>query len=155
MDKNGVIGNNGSIPWNLPKDLEFFKKMTLGQKVIMGRKTYDSLPAKKLPDRKMIILNRFIEEFDNKHAVNARYTKRLTEEDRKDAWIIGGAEIYKMFYKECADLFVTHVKQNYEGDTYFPYDWKNYFVQHQVIEENNDFKIVHYKNRQTSFNETK
>lgn len=117
MDKQGLIGANGSLPWKIKKDLEYFKEKTMGHTVVMGRKTWDSLPIIPLPGRKNIILSRI--------PVDGSNTKWYTSIDEilkleEEIFIIGGAQIYKQFYPLADKLYITYVNDKYEGDTYFP-----------------------------------
>src|SRR5665647_2840073 len=95
---NGVIGVNGKLPWHLPEDMVHFKRTTLGSPVIMGRKTWDSLPPKfrPLPGRLNIVVTRQ----PDWHSVGALAAHSLPDAMRRcppdsDAWVIGGAELYK------------------------------------------------------------
>ena len=120
---NNVIGSNGSIPWNVPKDLKYFKELTEGNTVIMGRKTYESLPKDKkpLPNRINIVITR-----DSNFTANGCMVVGSLEEailkidNRKDTFIIGGGEIYKQAINFVDKIYVTEINNEYEGDTYFP-----------------------------------
>lgn len=118
MSENYVIGNNGSLPWHLPNDLKHFKRITLGQKILMGRKTFDSI-KKALPDRQNYVLTRDknfvcdgVQVFHHKDEVLVQNFEEL--------FIIGGAELYQLFLDECSRIFLTLVHTVIEGDTYFP-----------------------------------
>ncbi|MAG78065.1 dihydrofolate reductase [archaeon] len=107
--KNNVIGYKNKIPWDIPEDKEHFKKITLGKVVIMGRKTFDSIGI--LKGRKNIILTR-------KQPVIIKH---------KDFFVIGGAEIYKLFLPFANKLYITQIDEEYKGDTFFPKitkEWK-------------------------------
>lgn len=121
--KNNVIGSNGSIPWNIPKDLKYFKELTEGNTVIMGRKTYESLPKDKkpLPNRINIVITRDINFTANGCMVVGSLEEAILKIDnRKDTFIIGGSEIYKQAINFVDKIYITEINDEYEGDTYFP-----------------------------------
>ncbi|MEI6132748.1 MAG: dihydrofolate reductase [Bacillota bacterium] len=116
MDTNGVIGKEGGLPWNLPDDFAFFKKTTLGHPIIMGRKTLESL-GRPLPGRQNIVITR------NSHYKPEGVTVCNSVDEVMellaggDAFVIGGAEIYKLFDDKTDKLIVTVVEAEVEGDT--------------------------------------
>lgn len=136
ISQNGVIGNNNRIPWNLPEDLQYFKKMTQNSIVIMGRKTFDSLPNGPLPNRLNIVLSRKQPDLaslspnviftDQEHVLEI-IRKNRTENQK--VFVIGGNEIYKMFFDQCKMIHVTVIYEAFAGDTVFPYD-PDYLLSH-------------------------
>lgn len=121
--RNGVIGKDNQMPWHLPEDLAHFKRVTLGQPVIMGRKTWDSLPPKfrPLPGR----LNLVITRQSNWQAEGALRAGSIEEAMRlcgevPDAWIIGGAEIYRQAEPLASSAVVTEIDVDFEGDAFAP-----------------------------------
>jgi dihydrofolate reductase len=126
MDQNQLIGKGNELPWRLPADLAFFKKNTQGHPVIMGRKTFDSL-GRPLPNRENIIISRDTElHIDNCVVVHSIEGAKLHVGDKK-AFVIGGAEIYKLFLPYADELIVTRVHDTFEGDTHFPeVNWKEW-----------------------------
>ncbi|MNC02600.1 Dihydrofolate reductase [compost metagenome] len=117
MDKNGLIGDHGKLPWSLPADLAYFKQKTMGYPVIMGRKTYESI-GKPLPGRENIILTRDKDfKADGCNVVNESFKLQF----RSDVgFVIGGSEIFSMYLDEADKLFITHIDYEFTGDTYFP-----------------------------------
>ena len=120
---NGVIGHNGTMPWHLPEDLAHFKALTQGHPVIMGRKTWDSLPPKfrPLPGR----LNFVVTRQPHWHAEGARRAASLAEAlaacaGSADAWVIGGAEIYAQALPLARSAVVTEIDANFDGDAFAP-----------------------------------
>ena len=115
--ENGAIGKNKAMPWHLPEDLAYFKKLTTGGSVIMGHNTYKSL-GKALPNRENIVLSR------NKDLIlpDARlyHSLQLALQEHPEAWIIGGAQIYHLTLPYVKYLYITHVHRNFAGDTFFP-----------------------------------
>lgn len=110
MDKNGLIGKDGSLPWHIPSDLQFFKTATLGRTVVMGRKTRESL-GRPLPNRTNIVLSR-----DSSITVQ----DILNLKNKEDLFIIGGSQIYKEFLPHADNLIITTIEDEFEGDTWFP-----------------------------------
>ncbi len=120
---NGVIGHNNAMPWHLPEDLAHFKKMTLGHPVIMGRKTWDSLPAKfrPLPGRANVVVTRQADW----HAAGAHTAGSLQEalahcQGATEVWIIGGAQIYAQAEPLASRIEVTHIAREFAGDAFAP-----------------------------------
>jgi dihydrofolate reductase len=127
--KHRVIGHNGSMPWHLPQDLAHFKKTTLGYPVIMGRKTWDSLPPKfrPLPGRMNVVISSqaALRESLNKTgaqpAENLREALLICEQSNADeVWVIGGAQIYAQALPLAQQVVVTHIDATFEGDAYAP-----------------------------------
>ena len=132
--KNGVIGNKGNIPWELPDDLKHFAKITKRHTVIMGRKTYESIVKRlghALLGRKNIVITSqsdfkapFCEIVHSVDEIQREYAEIADEE----VFVIGGGEIYKKFLPFTKKLYITDVLTRCEGDTYFPKfdenDWK-------------------------------
>ena len=121
--RNGTIGKDGQMPWHLPEDLAHFKRVTLGQPVIMGRKTWDSLPARfrPLPGRLNIVITRQ-SDWQAEGALRAHSIEealRLCGEV-PDAWIMGGADIYRQAEPLARTAIVTEIDRDYEGDAFAP-----------------------------------
>ena len=120
---NGVIGQAGALPWHLPEDLAHFKRTTLGCPVIMGRKTWDSLPPRfrPLPGRANIVVTR-----DAAWAAEGALVAHSLEAARalcptnSDAWVIGGAQIYAQALPVASRVVVTEIDQVFEGDAFAP-----------------------------------
>ncbi len=147
VSENNVIGAENSLPWRLSNDLKWFKKNTLGKPMIMGRKTFQSLPGL-LPGRTSIILTRD-SSFKVEGALMAHSMQAAIDLARKDAeinqqkeiTIVGGAEIYKLFYPLIDRFYLTRVHTEIEGDAhFFPLDpalWQSRFTEfHQKSEKN-------------------
>lgn len=121
ISENNIIGNNAKIPWKIPEDLARFKELTINHPVIMGRKTYDSLPEKNkpLPERKNIIFSKSLEnQKDIFVAKTIEEALELTES--KDSYVIGGKEIYELFLPLVNRMEITRIHRNYEGNIFFP-----------------------------------
>lgn len=124
VDLNWGIGCNGQLLKPIPEDLKFFKNMTLGKVVVMGRETFESLPGKKpLKDRKNIVLTRN-ENFHREDLTVCRSLEQLFNELAKypteDVFVIGGAEVYAQLLPYCTEAYVTKIEDTFVADKYFP-----------------------------------
>ena len=120
---NGVIGNNNTLPWHLPEDMAHFKQLTQGCAVIMGRKTWDSLPPRfrPLPGRTNIVVTRQ----SDWQAEGARRATSLADAvaqcaAEQTAWVIGGAQIYAQALPLADCVEVTEIEQDFDGDAVAP-----------------------------------
>lgn len=138
-DKNGLIGNNGNLPWKIPEDMEFFKKVTTGNIVVMGRKTYISI-GQPLKNRiNVLVSETILETYDQKKnledymndvvVVNSLF-KILTNTFYKNVFIIGGRSIYEQSLKEKVPnrILLSKIDGEFEGNQYMPEIPKEYFV---------------------------
>lgn len=118
--ENNVIGDNNQLIWHLPADLQFFKKITMGKPIVMGRKTFDSI-GRALPGRRNIVITRdknfFKSGIETFHSVEQVVD---TLGDQQEVMIIGGSEIYRQFLPFVSRLFLTRVHERFSGDTFFP-----------------------------------
>jgi len=144
MSENRVIGAGGKIPWHLPEDFKWFKKMTTGQVIVMGRKTFESI-GKALPNRTTIVLSR--SQFSHPGVQTFSELSRIElANETRDVFICGGAQVYAQALPLCSDLFLTRVKRVVEGDAFFP-PFEDRFELVEEILDSPDFKILHYRNR--------
>ena len=180
MSLNRVIGRGNQLPWHLPEDFKWFKKTTTGHVVVMGRKTFESLP-KPLPNRRTLVLTRhpqslitnhpeifgefrewrggghakkgfqlFIPKIGASNAGNLLVCNSLNKihpaEFATNIFICGGAEIYAQALPFCSDLYLTLVKREVEGDTFFPPFEDDFELVEQIL-DTPEFCIRHYQNR--------
>ena len=144
MDVHGLIGKDNDLPWHYPEDLQYFKSLTLNQTVLMGRKTYDSIYKrlkKPLPKRINIVLSR--------HSINYKgvtvihdlrgFLERSKDED---IYIIGGKEIFMQSIDLVDVMYITHIKNLFQGDQYVQFDF-SVFKSH-IIRETEDLIFVKY-----------
>ena len=121
--RNGVIGVNNQLPWHLPEDLAHFKRTTFGCPVVMGRKTWDSLPAqfRPLPGRQNIVITRQTDWQASGATVvhSIEQAMDLCAPDQ-DLWVIGGAQIYAQAMPLASEVVVTEVEADFEGDAFAP-----------------------------------
>ena len=120
--RNGVIGMENRLPWHLPADLKHFRELTSGHAVIMGRKTWESLPAKfrPLPGRRNIVVTRNGDYGAEGATVSASLPAAIAAANGDEAFVIGGAELYKAALPMADRLQLTEIDATYEGDTWFP-----------------------------------
>jgi dihydrofolate reductase len=121
VSRNGVIGLDGGLPWRLPSDLKHFKAVTMGKPVIMGRKTWDSLPKKPLPGRPNIVVTRHRNwQADGALVAHDAEAAITLAGDAPEICVIGGAEIFKAFLPKASRIYLTRVLDDVRGDTFMP-----------------------------------
>lgn len=146
--ENDVIGKDNALPWSLPEDLKRFKELTTGHAVVMGRKTYESI-GKALPGRLNLVLSRTVPAIDGVEmavsiddALNTARSKGC-----KKTFFIGGNAVYKEALDKSDVMYLTYVKENPEGDAYFPKFNKNDWYKH-VVANHPDFVFVNYYSKE-------
>lgn len=144
MSVNRVIGCGGHLPWHLPEDFQWFKRMTTGHILVMGRKTFESI-GKALPNRTTVVLSRSVHSIPGVQVVADLQQLDFADETR-EVFICGGAQVYAQALPLCSDLYLTLVKKVVEGDAFFP-PFEDQFVAAEIILERPDFHITHYRNR--------
>lgn len=151
MDRNGVIGINNRLPWHLPADLKHFRALTLGHAVIMGRKTWESLPDKfrPLPGRSNIVVTRNTGYGADGAAVATSMPAALAAVRGDQAFVIGGAELYAAALPLADCLQLTEIDAAIDGDTHFPaFDrrqWQQTAREAQHDESGLDYAFVTYR----------
>lgn len=131
VDENWGIGRNGDLLINIPEDKKFFKERTNGSIVIMGRKTWDSLPKKPLPNRKNYVISKSQKHVNGVDFISMDSAIELIQNEDSDIFITGGGQIYEKLLPYCEKVFVTKIYKSFESDTFFP-----------NIEEDNTWKCV-------------
>jgi dihydrofolate reductase len=117
---NGVIGSNNDLPWRLPAEMRYFTQNTLGKPVLMGRKTFESLP-KPLKDRTNIILSRTLEEAPEGCQLVRTIQEAVEKYGNEELMVIGGADIYSQMLDAADRILLTEIDHSFEGDAYFPH----------------------------------
>lgn len=140
MTPDRVIGNQGRLPWHLPGDLAFFKRVTTDHAVVMGRKTFESI-GRPLPRRRNIVLTRD-PSWSAPGVEVIRHPHELDEMPDLDGrvFVIGGAEIYTAFLPRTGELLVSHVHARHGGDTFFP-AFEREFPHSETVETHPDFEV--------------
>jgi dihydrofolate reductase len=130
FNQHNVIGKDNTIPWYIPEDLKRFKQITNGHILVMGRKTFDSLPNGPLTNRIHIVITNQSELY-NKNSEYVYYInyetsfsliKNLQEKTQKEVFVIGGSTVYKQYFEYCTKFYITYVNNKIEGSVYFPYN---------------------------------
>lgn len=139
FDQNQLIGKDNQMPWHYPADLKYFKEVTMGKPMLMGRNTFESLLSYggPLKGRHHYVLTRQKDYiYDHPEVTMIQEWKSLLERYRQseeDLFVIGGAKIYELLLQEVDFLYITHIERTYQGDTYFPpIDWNQF----ECIKEN-------------------
>ncbi|MBM6552122.1 type 3 dihydrofolate reductase [Marinomonas ostreistagni] len=133
MSTNRVIGINNALPWHLPNDLKYFKQVTMGKPIIMGRNTFESI-GRPLPGRRNIVITRNPDyQAEGIDVVSSLEAAIQLGEDiclidgHEEVMVIGGAQIYELTLPQADRLYITHVDAEVEGDAFFPeVDWQQY-----------------------------
>jgi dihydrofolate reductase len=149
---NGVIGDEGGMPWHHPDDLEHFRATTVGHPVIMGRRTFDSIAADiggPLPDRQNIVLTSRPSTLPDTVTPVSSQSAALSvarEADADTSYVVGGGSVYRQFLPRADELVLTELDDQYEGDTTFPtVDWDEWRVLDRTVYD--AFTIVTYVRR--------
>lgn len=148
VGKNMELGKNNNLIWHFKEDMKFFKETTMGHKVIMGRKTYESLPGN-LPGREMIVISTKtvdgdVTVFNDINSIVDKY-----KNSQEEIFIIGGASIYKEFLPYASKIYLTEIcAEDLAADTFFPSfnkdDWNKVIISENV-ENNIQFKMCLYQ----------
>ena len=147
IGRSNELGKDGDLIWHLPSDMKFFRETTSGHTIIMGRKTFDSL-GRVLPNRHHVVLTHaddsyFPEEVEVVHSFAEVYTKYRDVDE--DVFIIGGGEIYRLFFSYAEKMYLTQVNEIYfNADTFFPeIDARNWEVRDlQEIDEDGHQAVI-------------
>ena len=144
MAANRVIGDRGGIPWHLPEDLRWFKELTMGGTLLMGRVTFESI-GKPLPGRQTIVMSRR----DGLEIPGVRVIRDLSGlasvPVEGEVFVVGGAEVYRVALPYCRDLYLTELRREVPGDRKFPV-FEEIFRFSAVLRETPEMRIVHYVN---------
>ena len=146
MSLNRVIGRANTIPWHLPEDFKWFKKMTTGHVLVMGRKTFESI-GKPLPNRTNVVLTRSGVIYPGT-VTRATLLEVLQDEQwrGREIFVCGGAQVYEQALPFCSDLYLTLVKQTIDGDAFFP-AFEDRFDLVGTVADTPEFAIRHYRAR--------
>ena len=121
QDKNGGIGKDGKLPWHISEDLKNFKKLTSGSTILMGRNTWESLPARPLPERRNIVLSSKLLSDVECYTSVEECIDTLDSDGTEKLFVIGGTTAYRNFIHRANELHITQVNEMTQGiDTYFP-----------------------------------
>ena len=146
MTRKRIIGVGNRIPWRLQGEQRWFKEITMGHPILMGRKTFESI-GKPLPGRRNLVVTR-TGDFGGVDLVRDLEVFDPTpyESEGKEIFVIGGAEIYSAMLGRCNAIYATIVKKEYPGDTIFP-EFESQFAISEIIRETPEYDIFFYKRR--------
>lgn len=147
VSENNCIGKNNTLPWHIPEDMKRFRDLTNGKTVLMGRKTWESIPEKfrPLPNRKNIVITRNVDYSVPNPITLYHSVKDALKHETGDIMVIGGAEIYAQSIKYADTLFITHVRTFIEdGTAFFPHIDQNMWKETER-EDHEHFSFVTYK----------
>lgn len=143
VTEQGVIGKDGTLIWRIPSDLKYFKEKTMGKRMIMGRKTFESLPGM-LPGRKHVVLTKN-KDYEVPQGVELIHDFKEVEKYQlsdEEVFIIGGGEIFRHFLPACQRLYITWVGRDFQGDTYFPVEELESFQEVQRTEALDEYSGI-------------
>jgi dihydrofolate reductase len=152
--RNGVIGHDNHLLWHIPEDMQHFRRVTAGHAVIMGRRTWDSLPPRfrPLPGRRNIVVTRNAQwAADGAEAVASLAAALASVADETQAFVIGGAELYQAALAVADELLLTEIARDFTGEVRFPQFDRRRFVeisrapQHAAPPNDFDFDVVRYR----------
>lgn len=148
VSKNNAIGKDNKLLWHLPEDLKRFKKITTGHTIIMGRKTFESLP-KVLPDRHHIVITRnksFKVEDNRVTVVNSIEDLLDLLKKNEEYFVIGGAEVYKQLLPYVEKIYLTSIAKEFNADAFFPdIDYKAWSVVEKTEYQKNGKNLLPYR----------
>ncbi len=143
VDQENGIAKDGKLPWNIPSEMQHFKKTTLNHPVVMGHQTYLSMGSRLLPHRKNVIFSRNLDLKIKGAVVTNDVNKILKWAKKEDVFIIGGKQIYELFLYHCDELIISRCKKSYGCDVFFePY--LKYFLPYKVTPAQ-EYDITYYK----------
>lgn len=147
MSLNRVIGRNNTIPWYIPADFKWFKELTMGHILVMGRKTFESI-GKALPGRTIFVLTRQKIQVHSATPIAslAELGQHLSKEYPRKIFICGGAQVYEQTLGLCTDLYLTVVKRVVHGDASMP-PFEHLFPFVEELRNEDEFKILHYSTK--------
>lgn len=150
--RNNAIGKGNKLPWHLPADLKHFKSLTTGHAILMGKRTFESLPNGPLPNRKNIVLSSVMSEGVNENYFEASSIEDALDlcEHEKKVFIIGGCAVYKQSFDFANEMFITWIDEEFDADAFFPEidfsKWKEISREEHTADEKNphNYAFVHY-----------
>lgn len=143
MSQNRVIGQNQRLPWCLPEELQWFRQVTLHQTLIMGRKTFESMGCRPLPNRTTFVLTQQTMRWEGVFTIS---NLQQLPASIKTAWICGGATIYAQFLPQCTELLLSVIQREVEGDTFFP-PFEKFFKKEAIVKKTMDFEVQRWVSR--------
>jgi dihydrofolate reductase len=146
--QNNAIGKDNELLWHLPDDLKYFKRITSGHPVIMGRRTWESLPKRPLPNRRNIVIS----DIPGDRLEGAEIATSIDHavslcNPGEENFVIGGASVYRQFLPRCNRLYLTKVYKDFDGDVFFPEldpaEWTLVSAEEPLHDRENDFTYAY------------
>ena len=137
MASNRVIGRDNRLPWHLPEELQHFRQTTLHQTLLMGRKTFESMGSRTLPQRTTYVLTHHAFHAEGVHVITDIAQIPATVET---VWVCGGASIYAQLLPICDELLLSVIRQTYDGDAFFP-PFEHLFKKVDVVKKTEAFEV--------------
>lgn len=148
MASNRVIGRDGDLPWRIPGDLKWFKRLTLGHPLVMGRKTMESLGGRPLPGRRNLVLTRsrgaadLPAGFERLDRADPDHLRTLAD----TVFVIGGAEVFRLLLPHCDEVYLSLVHEPHPGDTFLP-PFEEAFTLAEILDRQPEFELRRYVRR--------
>ena len=147
--ENNAIGKNNDLLWHIPEDMKRFKRLTTGHTIVMGKRTWESLPNRPLPNRRSIVITDVPgEKIEGCEMAYSIEQAMMLCDPGEASFIIGGASVYRQFLPLAERLYLTRVHRSFEGDVFFPeirYDqWKEISREDFPPDEKNDFSYTNF-----------
>ena len=144
MSSNRVIGKAGQLPWHLPEDLKFFKELTSGHPVLMGRRTFESI-GRPLPNRHNVIISKSLDSAPEGTSLISSIEALDDPESglQGKVFVIGGAQVYASLMPRIAEIYLSYIYKEHEGETEFPH-FEEGFAKFSLIRSHDLFEIRHY-----------
>lgn len=137
MSLNRVIGYKQQLPWHIPEELKWFRHVTLNQTLIMGRKTFESMGSRPLPQRKTYVLSRNAINLQGVQIIHSPEALYMLNET---IWVCGGESIYKQLLSICEELILSVIPKTMEGDAFFPY-FESEFKLNCILKKSDTFEV--------------
>jgi dihydrofolate reductase len=149
MDKNRLIGVNGRIPWHLPDDMKWFREQTIGKPVVMGRKTFESIPDRFRPltgRHNIVVTRNWLYQAEGVTVVNSVEAALAAAGVMDEIVVIGGAELYTQLLPQADRLYLTRIDAEFDGDAYFPEidpaAWHEVYRQEHPADDRHDYAFT-------------
>ena len=152
FNNKNVIGNNNKIPWYIPEDLKLFQKTTKNHIIVMGRKTFESLPNGPLKNRINIVITNQTELYENSNETliytnfenSFALLETLQKETQKEVFIIGRNTIYKQYFEYCTKFHISFINNTQSGDTTFPYNIQYFHDNYTLVINNKQTDFTYF-----------
>lgn len=151
VSENGVIGRDNRLPWHFSSDLKNFKQLTVGQTVMMGRRTFESIGSKPLPGRENFILTHLPREGGGPLKFFGSVDEALSQVKTAKAFIIGGARLFRETLERIDGIYLTRIHQEYDGDAYYPKIPERFVEKEKrTLQENPKIEFIYLENTERS-----